>query len=62
MAVSSLPVVWITCRNGHDFDTRAKGGTTVRCKTCRIPKMVPRNRPPARRGKAQFDMRTRPSG
>lgn len=40
-----LPEITLTCRNGHQFTTRARAGTTVRCKTCQAPKHVPAGRP-----------------
>lgn len=45
MMVSKLPEIMLTCRNGHDFLTRARGGATVRCKECGAPKHVPQDRP-----------------
>jgi ribosomal protein L34E len=45
MTISKLPEITLTCRNNHDFATRAKGGSTVRCKTCGVPTHVPKYRP-----------------
>ena len=45
MTRSRLPAITLTCRNGHEFTTEARGGSTVRCKTCGAPKAVPANRP-----------------
>jgi hypothetical protein len=45
MTISNLPEITLTCRDGHLFTTRAKGGITVQCKTCGAPKRVPVNRP-----------------
>jgi uncharacterized Zn finger protein (UPF0148 family) len=45
VTISKLPEINLTCRNGHTFPTRARGGATVRCKTCGTPKHVPVARP-----------------
>lgn len=45
MTKTSLPAVMLTCRNGHGFMTRARGGSTVRCPECGVPKRVPADRP-----------------
>jgi hypothetical protein len=45
MGMSKLPEITVTCRNDHDFTTRAKGGSTVRCKSCGAPTHVSRYRP-----------------
>ena len=44
MTTSRLPEIVLTCRNNHQFPTRARGGITVRCKTCGVPKHVPADR------------------
>jgi uncharacterized Zn finger protein (UPF0148 family) len=49
VTISKLPEINLTCRNGHTFATRARGGTTVRCKTCGAPKHVPTDRPRSER-------------
>ena len=45
MTTSRFPEIVLTCRNGHQFRTKARGGTTVRCPTCKAPKHVPADRP-----------------
>lgn len=35
MATSRLPEITVTCREGHDFRTRAHGGQPVNCPECR---------------------------
>lgn len=45
MTLSHLPEIVLTCRNGHPFTSKAKGGSTVRCKECRVPTRVPSARP-----------------
>ena len=45
MTKTGLPAVMLTCRNGHGFMTRARGGSTVRCPECTVPKRVPADRP-----------------
>lgn len=45
MTISKLPEITLTCRNGHDFITRARANSTVRCKSCRAPTHVPKARP-----------------
>lgn len=45
MTKSRLPEITLTCSAGHRFTTRAAGGVTVRCKTCRRSKHVPVDRP-----------------
>jgi hypothetical protein len=43
-ATGPLPPFGVTCRSGHQFTTRARGGTTVRCPICGAPKHVPVSR------------------
>lgn len=45
MTKSRLPDITLTCRNSHQFQTKAQGGATVRCPTCKAPKHVPNDRP-----------------
>ena len=33
--MSELPRIFVTCRNGHAFQTRARGGQAVNCPGCR---------------------------
>jgi hypothetical protein len=49
MTRTGLPAVMLTCRNGHEFMTKARGRTTVRCPECGAPKRVPADRPQTER-------------
>lgn len=49
-----LPPVTLVCRNGHRFETRAKGGSTLRCPRCEAPKRVPRDRPTGTKRQQQY--------
>lgn len=40
-----LPEITLVCSDGHQFTTRAMGGTSVRCKTCGKSTWVPAGRP-----------------
>lgn len=46
MSTQRLPVVTLTCRNGHDVPTRARGGQAVKCpnQECRVSVWVPADR------------------
>lgn len=45
MTTSRLPEITLTCGDGHRFTTRAAGGGSVRCKTCKRSTHVPVDRP-----------------
>jgi hypothetical protein len=54
MTKSQLPVITLVCPDDHSFTTRAAGGGTVRCKTCKKPKRVPMDRPRTARDAAAY--------
>lgn len=45
MKSAPLPEITLTCRDGHRFPTRARGGQPVKCPTCRASVWVPTHRP-----------------
>lgn len=57
---SQLPEIKLTCKNGHTFPTRARGGVAVACPECRrqnpgqprVTRWVPKDRPRTERERA----------
>lgn len=45
MAKNGLPEISLTCREGHAFKTRARGGQPTKCPECRVSVWVPKDRP-----------------
>lgn len=43
-AVNRLAPVWVACRCGHDWQSRARDHVTIRCPSCRTACRVPRRR------------------
>ena len=44
MSNQRLPPIVLTCRNGHEVQTRARGGQAIKCPECRVAVWVPADR------------------